>query len=393
MNRILKSLATVGLVGVISLVAGCSGDDPNNPTDPGQGQGDAEQQGPPPANVRLAPVEMRTVQEHRLVTGRIRAAQRSTIASEESGRVIVAPPDIGTTVKADDVLAELDRDLVETGRRVAVASREEAQANIEQARATLDQARALRERYDKLIDQGGITQVALDQAVRDEQVAQAQLANARARLASSQAQIEELDIRLKKMTIRAPFDGAIVSKDTEVGQWLSPGSPVVTLVRTDKVDAELHVPERMLAEMAEDQTIVVTIQAAGGEFEGRIYRIVPDANAMARTFPVLIRMDNPEGRIKPGMSAEAQLPTGDRIRAMLVPRDAVQVTPTGMMAYANRGGAATPVPLSVRFTLGDQFVVDAPLEPVDQVVVEGNERLHPGAPIAPQSAGAAPNTP
>ncbi len=388
MQRTLWIVVTLGIA-----FAGCS-DGGKDESSEGGGGG-PPQQGSDAANVRVAPIRVETVQERRLVTGRIRAAQRSVVAAEEPGRVIVAPPDIGSTVDANDVLADLDRSLVETERRVAVAALEESQAQVQQARATYDQAAALRQRYERLIKQGGITEVQLDQAVRDEQVAGASLETARANVASSKATIEQLDIRLAKMTIRAPFAGAVVSKDTELGQWLSPGSPVVAMVRTNQVDAELMVPERMLRELAVDQAIGVRVDAAGGVFDGRVHRIVPDADARARSFPVLIRIDNDDGRLKPGMSAEAELPTGEAVPATLVPRDAVQVTPTGTIAYVNRGGVASPAPLTIRFTIDDLFVVDGPLRAGDSVVIEGNERLRPGQELnvqnGPASDTAAPN--
>ena len=81
------------------------------------------------------------------------------------------------------------------------------------------------------------------------------------------------------------------------------------------------------------------------------------------------------------MSVAAELPTGAIVKAITVPRDAVQTTPTGAVVYANRGGVAVSIPVSIRFGAGDRFVIDGQLQPNEQVVIEGNERLTPGTPL------------
>ncbi|MEX0742241.1 MAG: hypothetical protein WD079_05535, partial [Phycisphaeraceae bacterium] len=86
--------------------------------------------------------------------------------------------------------------------------------------------------------------------------------------------------------------------------------------------------------------------------------------------------------IKPGMSVRSQLPTGEAMQAMTVPRDAVQTTPSGTVVFVNRNGVAAAVPVRVQFGSGDRFVLDeTSLRDGEQVVVQGNERLAPGQPL------------
>jgi len=351
--------------------------------------------GPPPALVRLAEVEMREVRERRLVTGELQAEQRTLVAAEESGRVVQAPPDAGTPVEADAVLAKIDAALTEAQLAAAEAQVVQARAEIERAQAVRDEAVKRRQRYADLRTTDAVTEEAYDQAVRDAAVAEAQLADARALLQARQAAVRELKIRLEKKSVNAPFDGYITVQHAEEGQWLSPGSPVAEMVRIARIDATLDVPERMLPRLDRDATIEVLVPALGERFDGRIYRIVPSGDVRARTFPVLIRLDNPEGRLKPGMSAEAMLPTGRITAALTVPRDAVQVTAGGARVLVNRGGRAAEVAVSVRFGLDDRFVIE-PIDPLragDQVVIEGNERLSPGQPLQVMGAGDRPGGP
>ena len=344
-----------------------------------------EQPKGPPSPVIVDTVNQEQVQRRRLVTGQIEAIRHTTVAAEESGLVIQAPPEQGTAVKQGDVLARFDTKLMQTNKRVAEAGLAEAQAKVNEAQATLTEADALVDRFDALIKEGAVTQVEYDRAVRDANVARAQLATAEAAVASREAEIESIDIQLGKMVVRAPFDGYIVAKQAELGQWLAPGGPVAEMVATDKVDAVLQVPESMVDAIEADEPIVVRLPALDTEFTGKLFRIVPNADREARTLDVLIRLDNADGLIKPGMSAESEMPVGQMMQALTVPRSAVKTTPMGLQVWTNRGGMAIPVSVVGKFMVGDRMVVEGQLSPGEQVVVEGNERLHPTAPLTVQN--------
>jgi RND family efflux transporter MFP subunit len=334
----------------------------------------------PPALVRVGEVRRETVQEQRLVTGRVEPSRVSLVAAEESGRVMQAPPDVGLAVEADQVLARLDDTLIRAQRDAAAAALQEAHASMAEAQAEVDLARRVRERYEKLVPTDAASELEYDQAVRDEQVTEARLENIQALLAQRKAQLAELDERLDNMVVRAPFDGFITRKEAEEGQWLSPGQPVVEVVAIDPVDAVIAVPEQMIGALSDGAKVQVQISGAGVERMVAVDRIVPDADRRSRTFPVYIRLDNPTGVIKPGMTAEAELPTGRQVQAITVPRDAVQVTPTGPIVFVNRNGMAQAVNVRLMFSIADRMVIDAPLAAGEQVVVEGNERLTPGMP-------------
>lgn len=339
--------------------------------------------GPPPALVRFGEVSRASVQEQRTVIGRVAAVRSSVVAAEEAGRVTQAPPDAGTKVKQGDILAKLDTALLETQRQVVQAQLAEAGAIIDEAKATLDEARARQKRYASLVDSGAVTPAEYDETVRNAQVARARLATADAVLGSRQAELRQIDIRLEKMTIRAPFAGELVGKRTEIGEWLDPGTAVADLLAIDRVDLDLNVPEQLIKAVARDAALNVKVAAANVQRQGKIHRVVSRADPRTRTFPITIRLDNADGKLKPGMTAEAEVPTGRAIETLLVPRDAVQITPTGAQVVVERGGSAAFVNVEVMFNVGTRFAVRAPLKAGERVVVEGNERVRPGQPLQP----------
>ncbi len=380
------SLLLAGLIGL----AGAQEGDPG-PGAEGEGGGPPGG-GPPPAVVRVDTVQIQTVQARRLITGQVEPVRHAQVAAEEPGRVTHAPPDAGVTVEAGRMLAHVDDTLLQADHQAAAAALAEARALVDQRQAELALAVKQRKRFAQLVPTDSASETEYDEAVRDEKVSQAQLQTAQAMVAQSQAKLDRLDERLANMTIAAPFDGVIIEKLTEVGEWLTPGKPVARMIATAQVDVVLDVPELMVENLRQDEPVELRIEATGLRPKGRVHRIVPTADRRARTFPVMVRLDNPDGRFKPGMTAEAELPTGQEIQAITVPRDAVQVTPQGPQVFAVRGGVALPVAVRIRFAVDSRFVVDAQLGPGEQVVVEGNERLFPGQPviITGQSAQAPP---
>ena len=377
-NRICWS--TVALGGLLIAMSGCGSEEPEAPVGP------AKQGGPPPALVRVDLVKHQQVTQMRLVTGRLEPAEQSAVAAEEPGKVVTAPPDAGSFVSANQTLATLDTAILDRQRRVADAQLQTAKASRSEINARLAQASSQRKRLETLVSDGSVTQSDFDVAVRDEQVAKAQLSVAQTNIAMRQAELELIDERLAKMTIVAPFDGYITAKHTEQGQWLAAGSPAVTLMRINQVDAVLDVPEYILDQLADDSQIAVQVTGPNIARTGKVFKMVPNADRRTRTFPVEVRLDNADNLLRPGMSVRAELPIGKQVQAVTVPRDAVQTTPTGTIVYANRGGVAMPVTVHIQFKLDDRFVVDAPLGDGEQVIVEGNERVFPGQPLNVQNA-------
>jgi len=418
------ALATLAVVLLIALggwlwfrghagaeTTGASADD-NGASETGAGSSEAGsgddggQQGPPPATVRFGRVVEREIGQARLVTGRVEAIRSSVIAAEESGRIITPVADVGTWIEQGERIARLNDDLLRTERRAAAAAVSEARATIDESRAEQRRAQDLVDRYTRLRQRSSdaVTEVQVEEAQRDLAVATARIETARGALAVAEAELAHLDERLEKMSIHAPFTGAVSAKHAELGEWVAPGDPILTLAETEQVDAVIDVPEPLLPGIGEGDEISVRIPALGESFSGTVHRITPRGEPRSKTFPVLVRMTNSGGRIKPGMSARAELPTGDRGARLIVPRDAVQTTPDGFKVFANRGGRAAPVKVYPQFTTRDGFAVEGPLNPGEQVVIEGNERLFGGEPLRamrdvapeqfdPQRAEAADNSP
>lgn len=333
---------------------------------------------PPPALVRVGLVKLEEVEQKKMVVGRLEAVRRSIVASEESGRVLVAPPQAGVTVKADQVVAKLDDALLKIKRLELDAGLKEVEPMINERKAELHLAERKLEHVKKLAADMVANRKELDDATDEFAVSTSRYKAAEAAKLTKIAMLAEVDERLAKMTIKAPFDGVIVRKVAEVGQWMSAGDPAMEIISTGIIDAQLDVPESLIARLIEEPEVEVTVDAVKVQRKGRVDRIIPDGNRQSRTFMALARLQDEKNELKPGMSIWAHLPSGLRNKRLTVPRDAVQTTPTGPVIFAIRGELAIMVPVMIAQGAGERFVIDAEIKEGEQVVIEGNIRLRTG---------------
>jgi RND family efflux transporter MFP subunit len=331
------------------------------------------------------------VQEHRLVTGELRAVQRARVATEEPGLVLRIPVEAGRMVRAGDLLAQLDgkRIEIELGRltaedKAAHAVRDEREADLQWRERDL-------EMLQNLSRGGASNPKELYDAESQVNIARAKVQTAEFAMAVIQGNLELMRKRLADTRIVAPFDGVVVSKLVEQGEWLSEGDPAVELVATATIEAWLDVPQQFAdAILGKQPTVTVNFEATGQSEQTSNLRAVPNMDTKARTFPLIVRLDNAGGQLAPGMSVTAWVPTGDQTERLTIHKDGVLRGPTGAFAYAARTmdpqapAAAVPVDVQVLFSVNDRFVIQSQaLAAGDMVIVEGNERLFPTAPVIP----------
>lgn len=241
----------------------------------------------------------------------------------------------------------------------------------------------------KLFHQAAIiAQERLIAGPRVEQVAQAQ-----AQVDLRGEQVRLLEDRLNKHTIVAPFDGYVTMEHTEAGAWVTSGGPVVDLIELDVVEAEVAVPAAQVVSLRPGQSIRVECpERAAALFVGQLERIVPAASTRARTFPVLIRLENQIDDGVPllmsGMLVRIELPVGPPTETLLVPTDAIVLDGDRHAVFvvepdaAGQAGVVRRVSVQLGVADGDWVAIQGELD-VDQLVVtRGNERLTAGQQVA-----------
>jgi RND family efflux transporter MFP subunit len=359
--------------------------DPKGNAAPAPGGG-----GPPPALIRVGSVSQKDLQPRFEVIGRFRELRRTVVGSGQQGRVVEMNIEEGQEViGGKTVLARIDPtfsniEKLAAEARLAVAKAEEAEAV-----ANLEQATRDRVYFDDLAKSQSAKAREVDQARAVEKANIAKLDRAKASIASAEQDIQRVKEELIRFNVVAPFDGVAVRKWMELGQWVAKGASVVELISRGQVDAVVDVPEKHVNAIFEGEEIEMLVDALKITTTGKIQAIIPDGASAARTYPVKIRVDDQKGKLKPGMSITAWLPSGQKTATITVPRDAVLIGMGGSSVWTVVEGKALKIEVDVLFGAGDDYAVRTsrrntgpPLAAGMQVVVEGGERLmFPGQPV------------
>jgi membrane fusion protein (multidrug efflux system) len=327
---------------------------------------------PPPEAVTSAKVESVEWPAVRAAVGSVLAVQGVTLGAELPGTVRQIAFESGAEVKKGQLLVKLDTSSEEAQLAGALADNQLAQVNLERAR--------------KLHEGGASSQAELD------------LAEAKAK--QTQSAIASLRAMIAKKTIHAPFDGRAGIRQVELGQVISPGSPIVSLQSVNPMYVEFQVPQQALADLRPQQKVDITVDTFPRQrWTGEVTTISPEVDPQTRNVRVRATVPNPDGRLTPGMFANVEVRSGERNKVRVVPATSVIFAPYGDSVFVLEDGKdAAGKPATVvrqRFIRtgerrGDFVVVTSGLEPGEQVVSNGAFKLRNGMAVKVNNALAPP---
>ena len=299
-------------------------------------------------------------------TGYIVANRQAKITPKWSGKVVRLNFEVGQKVKRGDVLAVLESSDVD--------------ARLDEARAALADAQREFDRQSALWKQGVTSRALLD--------------NAGARLDAAKARVSQIQINRTDMVVRAPFDGTIATKSTEVGEVISsvmigqvagtlPAGAICTLVDLDTLEVEADVNESNIAQLREGQPAEVTVDAFPQQkWRGVVRQIIPTADRAKATVKVKVKILDPGDRLLPEMSATAAFLERERSDAELheTPRvwlPAAAIT-GGRVGVVNEQHRVALRSVTTGAAHGDRVEVTAGVKAGDRVVVSSPRLLRDG---------------
>lgn len=291
--------------------------------------------------------------------GTVSAVQGVTVSADLPGVVTAIAFDSGRTVKAGDLLVQLDT----RQERAQLAAAEAARAL---AALSLERARGLR-------DEGVVSQADYDRVLAEH--------------AQAEARVGEIRATIERKQVVAPFDGLLGIRRVDLGQYLQAGQPIVPLQALHPVHVDFGVPQQEVARIRVGRAVRVTSDAAAGAFEGRISAVDSEIDAATRNARVRATLDNRDGRLRPGMFVEAHLLLGTARSLVSLPASAVAYAPYGdsvfLLAPADGQGVRTVRQQFVKLagTRGDRVGVLSGLAAGAEVVTSGVFKLRPGAAV------------
>jgi RND family efflux transporter MFP subunit len=243
--------------------------------------------------------------EHSLpVTGTLLAQEDATIAAQVAGQLEKLHVDVGDTVTAGQELALIDTTSYEAFARQSAANLARATASAANAAQNLKRMQNLQQ--DKIASTSD-----LDLAVAEDSQARAEVKAAEATEAIAR-------LNLDRSRVRAPFDGAIAQRIASAGEYVTAGSPIVRLVKTDPLRLRLEVPERESPSVRLGQNVRVMVEGDTNVYRGRLARIAPAIREADRMLQVEADVPNPGG-LRAGLFARAQIVVNERDAAVSVP--------------------------------------------------------------------------
>ncbi len=298
--------------------------------------------------------------------GSITAKREAELSPRVAGLVSVADAETGFTAKKDDVLVRLDDTIARIELKERELALEAAEAEKANAERRLNEARQLGDANFPRTERE-----TRETAFRLSEVAVQQAANALER----QREIVE------RHQIIAPFDGVVVSKSAEVGEWVQTGNPVLQFVGTSELRLDLEVPQEQLDVVLQTQSASVYLSRREEQpIPARIEARSPKVNPQTRTFMVRLGLDSPPPYVKPGMSAEASFRPTIRGQQLVISRDAIIRYGDGrtvVWIVQTTGGEtrAKMREVTLGSTRGNRIEVLSGIEENEYVVVRGNESL------------------
>lgn len=303
-----------------------------------------------PAPVVVTPVRMASNAAVIEAVGTGDAAKAVTLFPEAAGRVTEILFEAGDYVERGDPLLRLDVD--------------DEELAVELAHVRLQDARQQLERYETTAPSGAVSTSEVDQA--------------RTALSAARIELAQAELALRKRTLKAPFDGVISIPDVEVGDRVTTSTAISTLDDRSTLLVDFEVPEAFAEGVARGDPVRAGTWALPGEtFEGVVDSLATRIDSQTRTLRVRARIDNESDRLRTGMSFNIRLPLqGERFPS--VPSIAVQWDRRGAYVWRAKDGTVERIEVQVLKREDEWILVDAPLSPGDEIVVEGVQRLQAG---------------
>ncbi len=254
-----------------------------------------------------ATAERQTITQERILDGRVEAVQRSTISAQTSGRIREIYVDVDDFVEADELLVRVS----DTEQQARVS---QAEGDLAEARARFNEARSEFERIRDVFDRGVVSRSEFDRA-------EAALESARARLRSAEGRVEEAREQLGYTEVYAPYSGIVTERHVEVGESVSPGSPLLSGISLDQLRVAVDVPQRLIHSVRERRSAEVLLN--GDRVAAESLTIFPYADPASSTFR--IRVNLPEQQdlgLFPGMFVKTAFVV-DAVERLVVPTEAV----------------------------------------------------------------------
>ncbi len=285
--------------------------------------------------------------------GTVKFDKSSVLAAQNSGVVKAINFEVGDKVKKGKTLVQIDADLL----NAQVVS---AQANAMSTKKDF-------ERYTKLLENKSISQKEYD--------------DIKLKFITAQSTLRELEIQKEKKSIQAPYNGIVVEKNIDLGEWVNAGTTVAKIVDISKAEITFNVPLNIVNGLSKNK--VYDINVGDEVLKAKLIAAIPSGDKLTRTFPVKFKADLDKVFVFDGQEAKISLSKNGKIDGLILPRDAViKRFGQNVVFSVNEKMMAQMIPVKIIGFVDNKVAIEAQgLVPGMDIVLKGNERVFPNTPV------------
>ncbi len=342
----MKNIKLLLLAGIVATAVAC-----NNQTS----SSDTELATP----VSVETVKLQGIKQFINTTGTANSTKEVTLATEMDGKYFVEKNPrtgrkfkLGDKVKKGDVIIHLEDEEYENGIQI-----ESVKLNLEISKKEYDKQKSL-------FEKGGVTEL--------------ELRNSEVSSIEAQYSYENALMQLAKMKVVAPFDGVIVeipyyTEETEVAS----GTEVASLMSYEKMYMEINLPEKNISEIKIGQKVQITNYTISEDtLTGTVSELSPIISTETRTFSGIVKIDNPELKLRPGMFVKADIVTAEKDSAVVIPKNIIMTGNRGKYVFVvGRNNTAEDRWLTIGLQNQESVEVTDGLEANDRLIIDGFETL------------------
>lgn len=298
---------------------------------------------------RTARVDRGVVEETVTATGALSAVTTVQVGSQISGIIQKLGADFNSEVKEGQIIAQIDPTRFRANVAQADATLASAEADLVGARVGVKQAKVEMDRAQELQARQVVGMAELDAARAKYDSAQATLAASNAKVSKARADLGIARVDLERTTIRAPISGIVLQRAVDVGQTVAASlqAPVLFTIAQDlaRMEVRAAIDEADVGKLKEGQDATFTVDAYPGQtFKGKIFQLRSQPTVVQNvvTYDAILRVDNAEGKLRPGMTASVRAVCQRRENALRVPNAALRFKPSPDLVEGggDRGGGA-----------------------------------------------------
>jgi len=328
---------------------------------------------------RAIPVEVfiakpTTIETILLLTGNAEPEETVILSTKRGNLITGIYAKENQRVSQGQLLVKLDHSDLQAQVAVAYAQVATSSANVAQVKTQLDHALTELNRMRSLFAQGAVSQQQLDSAQTQYKSLNAQYQAALASAQASSSNVSYLAALKDDTSLRAPFNGLVISKQAEQGEVVDGGKPILIIGKIDRMKIKARISEMEVSKIHPGQEVKVLVDALPAkQFSGIILQILPQVDLQSRSLIAEILIPNPDFAIKPAMFSRSLITTAKHENTIVIPKAAVIYQNEKPYLYLAVNNKSQLIPVALGITQGEKVEVLRGVKAGDKVITAGQD--------------------